>query len=246
MNFAQSSFIYFNYSLQDAIQRLHDFGYQGVEVWGGRPHAYRHDLDEQLAGLRALLDSLDMAVPNFIPAQFRYPSVLCSLNETVRSESVAYIEDAIRNAAALGSRHVSLCPGMTLAGEDLADGWAQLRKSFLELLAHTKGTDMVLLIEPAHRFESTLILTVADGLRMIEEIGSDRLGILLDTGHAAVNGEDLGAVVRSLQGVPFHVDEYLRLFYTGNFFQLLNPFGLLAGIVSVAMILTQEIGRAHV
>ncbi|WP_268603170.1 cytochrome d ubiquinol oxidase subunit II, partial [Escherichia coli] len=29
-----------------------------------------------------------------------------------------------------------------------------------------------------------------------------------------------------LQGVPFHVDEYLRLFYTGNFFQLLNPFGL--------------------
>lgn len=42
-----------------------------------------------------------------------------------------------------------------------------------------------------------------------------------------------------LQGVPFTVDEYLRLTYTGNFFQLLNPFGLLAGIVSVAMIITQ-------
>ncbi|RJT20563.1 cytochrome d ubiquinol oxidase subunit II [Buttiauxella izardii] len=42
-----------------------------------------------------------------------------------------------------------------------------------------------------------------------------------------------------LQGVPFHVDEYLRLYYTGNFFQLLNPFGLLAGIVSVSMILAQ-------
>ncbi|MGE9550787.1 cytochrome d ubiquinol oxidase subunit II [Erwinia amylovora] len=42
-----------------------------------------------------------------------------------------------------------------------------------------------------------------------------------------------------LQGVPFHADEYLRLFYTGNFFQLLNPFALLAGIVSLTMILTQ-------
>ena len=42
-----------------------------------------------------------------------------------------------------------------------------------------------------------------------------------------------------LQGVPFHADSYLRLFYTGNFFQLLNPFGLLAGVISVAMILTQ-------
>jgi len=42
-----------------------------------------------------------------------------------------------------------------------------------------------------------------------------------------------------LQGVPFHLDGDMRLFYTGNFFQLLNPFGLLAGVVSVAMILTQ-------
>ncbi|WP_252182221.1 cytochrome d ubiquinol oxidase subunit II, partial [Escherichia coli] len=42
-----------------------------------------------------------------------------------------------------------------------------------------------------------------------------------------------------LQGVPFNVDEYLRLYYTGNFFQLLNPFGLLAGVVSVGMIITQ-------
>ncbi|MTD40655.1 cytochrome d ubiquinol oxidase subunit II [Erwinia sp. CPCC 100877] len=42
-----------------------------------------------------------------------------------------------------------------------------------------------------------------------------------------------------LQGVPFNVDEYLRLTYTGNFFQLLNPFGLLAGVISVTMILTQ-------
>lgn len=57
-----------------------------------------------------------------------------------------------------------------------------------------------------------------------------------------------------LQGVPFHADEYLRLDYTGNFFQLLNPFGLLAGVISVAMILTQgatylqmrTVGELHV
>lgn len=42
-----------------------------------------------------------------------------------------------------------------------------------------------------------------------------------------------------LQGVPFHIDEYLRLFYAGNLLQLLNPFGLLAGIVSLTMLVTQ-------
>jgi cytochrome d ubiquinol oxidase subunit II len=39
-----------------------------------------------------------------------------------------------------------------------------------------------------------------------------------------------------LQGVPFHLDDSLRLFYTGSFWQLLNPFALLAGVVSSAMI----------
>lgn len=42
-----------------------------------------------------------------------------------------------------------------------------------------------------------------------------------------------------LQGVPFTIDQYLRIDYTGSFFQLLNPFGLLAGIISLTMFLAQ-------
>jgi cytochrome bd ubiquinol oxidase subunit II len=39
-----------------------------------------------------------------------------------------------------------------------------------------------------------------------------------------------------LLGVPFHFDGDLRVFYTGSFWSLLNPFALLAGIVSVSML----------
>lgn len=39
-----------------------------------------------------------------------------------------------------------------------------------------------------------------------------------------------------LQGVPFHFDDNLVSHYTGTFWQLLNPFALLAGVVSSAMI----------
>ncbi|PZP35635.1 MAG: cytochrome d ubiquinol oxidase subunit II [Roseateles depolymerans] len=42
-----------------------------------------------------------------------------------------------------------------------------------------------------------------------------------------------------LQGVPFHFDDYLVSTYTGTFWQLLNPFALLAGVVSSAMITMQ-------
>lgn len=42
-----------------------------------------------------------------------------------------------------------------------------------------------------------------------------------------------------LQGVPFHFNDFLVSRYTGSFWQLLNPFALLTGVVSSAMITLQ-------
>jgi cytochrome d ubiquinol oxidase subunit II len=57
----------------------------------------------------------------------------------------------------------------------------------------------------------------------------------------------LGAIVAALtfgvamgnvlQGVPFHYDTSLRVFYDGGFWALFNPFALLCGVISVLMIL---------
>ncbi|KPF86577.1 cytochrome d ubiquinol oxidase subunit 2 [alpha proteobacterium AAP38] len=46
------------------------------------------------------------------------------------------------------------------------------------------------------------------------------------------------AVGNVLQGVPFRLDGDLRAFYEGSFFGLLNPFALLCGLLSVAMLIT--------
>ncbi len=40
-----------------------------------------------------------------------------------------------------------------------------------------------------------------------------------------------------LQGAPFYFDDTMRSFYTGSFFQFLNPFALLCGLVCIAMLL---------
>jgi cytochrome d ubiquinol oxidase subunit II len=47
-----------------------------------------------------------------------------------------------------------------------------------------------------------------------------------------------------LQGVPFTFDNFLRLSYSGSFFGLFNPFALLCGIISVAMLVMH--GGAYV
>lgn len=47
------------------------------------------------------------------------------------------------------------------------------------------------------------------------------------------------AVGNVLLGAPFYFDDSMRIFYMGNFFQLLMPFALLCGLVSLGMIATQ-------
>jgi cytochrome d ubiquinol oxidase subunit II len=50
---------------------------------------------------------------------------------------------------------------------------------------------------------------------------------------ALVFGVAMGNV---LQGVPFRLSSDMQIFYDGGFFALLNPFAVLAGLVSVAMV----------
>ncbi|NKJ09460.1 cytochrome d ubiquinol oxidase subunit II [Rhizobium sp. SG741] len=44
------------------------------------------------------------------------------------------------------------------------------------------------------------------------------------------------AVGNVLQGVPFRFDDDMRIYYEGSFFALLNPYALLCGLLSVAML----------
>ena len=50
---------------------------------------------------------------------------------------------------------------------------------------------------------------------------------------ALISGVAVGNV---LLGVPYHFDDSMRVFYTGSFFGLLMPFALLAGLLSVSML----------
>lgn len=51
---------------------------------------------------------------------------------------------------------------------------------------------------------------------------------------ALVFGVAFGNVI---QGVPFHFDETMLVFYTGSFWALFNPFALLTGVISLSMLI---------
>lgn len=206
MKLSLSSFVYVNYPLSEAIRRTAAAGYDGIDIWGGRPHAYRTDLTaEEIADLRCTLEGEGLAVASFIPAQFRYPTSLCSPNDTIRRDSVAYICDSIKTAAALGAPIVSVCPGHTIYGQSLEDAMERLSASLCAIAEFAAGYGLRVAIEPADRYETDLVPTCSEALKLVNKLGYKNLGVLLDCGHAHVVGESATAAVSDLGDRLFHV-----------------------------------------
>jgi D-psicose/D-tagatose/L-ribulose 3-epimerase len=76
--------------------------------------------------------------------------------------------------------------------------------------ARTKG--VVLAIEVVNRFESNLLNTAAQGLRFVEAIGEDNVGVHLDTFHMHIEEADAAAAIRACGSALryFHVNENHR------------------------------------
>jgi protein FrlC len=201
-----STFIYVNYPLPEALRRIADIGYDAVDIWGGRPHAYRRDLSHSdIERLKRLLQQLHLSVASFIPAQFRYPTCLCSNNETIRRDSVAYIADSIQTAAALGAPVVSVCPGHSLHGQGKRDAWMRLSESLVTISDFATAYGTRIAIEPADRYETDLVGTTSDAMRLIRQLSLANLGIVFDVGHAHVMSEPIAEALQMMGDRLFHV-----------------------------------------
>ena len=208
MKLSISTKLYCNYTLEETIKRVAGLGYPGIEIWGGRPHAYYRDMDQQsISSVKDTIDKTDICISGFIPAQFGYPTCLCSPIDSIRKDSVQYIINAIDTSLALGCKKVSLCPGRTLYGQGYEKGMQQLTASLDELVDYSLKKEVLLLLEPAHMLESDLVLTIEEGARLIENRQYPNMGIALDTGHCHVNKESLvdSLYILLQKKIPLHI-----------------------------------------
>jgi len=198
VNISTTTSVFVNYALEEAIHHTAEAGYDGIDIWGGRPHVYRHDFGAQeLCRIRDLIAQAHLTVPSFMPAFFRYPHSLVSPNETVRQDSLQYMYECADNAAALGAQSLLVIPGRSLSNQSPHDAWSRLLDSVAEVCRYTAQYDLMLAVEPANVSVSDLLNTAADAMRLIEAVGDDRLGVALDTGHIHLSSESPAQAVEA-------------------------------------------------
>ena len=210
MKLGVATSVFVNYLLPDVIPCVAEAGYDGIDIWGGRPHAYRHDYaPADLERLRRLLDYYHLTVASFMPAFYRYPHSLSSPNETVRQDSLDYMRQCVESAVILGAGIVLLVPGCSLHGQDVQDARRRMMDSIDEICRYAARYDVRLGIEPANRVASDLVNTASDALSIINELGHPSLGVVMDTGHINLVQESAEEALKRLGGLllQFHVND---------------------------------------
>lgn len=204
MKFGASTFIWaspFSNKTLDMIDKAKDFGFDIIEICVEDPDTI------DTAAIRPRLENVGIAAT--VCGAFGPDRDLSADDEAVRENGITYVERCADIAADLGA-DIVVGPMYSAVGRtrmaEPAERVAQRRlaaDSIRRAADHAGKRGIRLAIEPLNRFETDLINTVDQALVLLDDIGRDNVGLLLDTFHMNIEEKDIPAALRRAKGRIF-------------------------------------------
>jgi len=182
------TWIFGDLALAEVAGGLSSLGYDGVELLGD-PERY----PPQEA--RRILADHGLEVFSLTPLDVD----LAHPDPRVRRQALDYYQRLLDYAAELGVGTVS-CHGKVGRVRPISSQ-SEEEKLFMEALSvlakKAEELGLRLALEALNRYESHLVNTCSQALRILEEVGLPALGVLLDTYHMNIEERDLPGAIRA-------------------------------------------------
>jgi sugar phosphate isomerase/epimerase len=191
----------FKGDLETNLAQIASLGYDGVELAIRDPKLIDLDL------LDGLVRKYGLSVPAIGTGQAWGEEGLSFTDPDpeVRSAAIERIKSHIPLAAHFGAVIIiGLIRGIVKPGIDHAQAMDWLVEALRECSAAAHPRSIRLALEPINRYETTLINNVVEGLDLIERVGADNFGLLLDTFHMNIEEADIEASIRACGERIFH------------------------------------------
>lgn len=185
--------------MEDIFRDAKRYGYDYIELWGGRPHAYAYDLKSgQIDSLLNLIDKYEVPIKVYTPEHNAYPYNYMVGDEHQRKESIEYLKTAIEMGKALGAEYTVISAGHAGYEATKREIWERFCISIRELVDYAQEKEHILLIEALTPFESNVCTTANDLLDIIECIDSPFLGAMCDIVPPYVQHESILSYFKKL------------------------------------------------
>jgi sugar phosphate isomerase/epimerase len=183
------------------LERIAALGYSGVELAIRDPRLL--DLDD----LERLTRACGLSVPAIGTGQAWGEEGLSFTDPDpqVRSAAIDRMKSHLPGAARFEAvLIIGLIRGLVRPGVDPARAMDWLVEALRECSAAARPHGVRLALEPINRYETTLINTTVQGLALIERVGADNFGLLLDTFHMNIEEPDILESIRRCGRRIFH------------------------------------------
>jgi sugar phosphate isomerase/epimerase len=187
--------------LEQNMGRLARMGYDGVELGIRDPQA----IDP--AALSAMLAQHGLSCPVISTGQAWIEEELSftSPDPKVRQAAVERISQHIALAAKMNTMvMLGLIRGKWVEGVSHEQAMAWLIEALRECAAVSGRAGVRLVIEPINRFEADFIHSARDGLALLERVGFDHVGLILDTFHMNIEEPSIEESIRLVGPRLFH------------------------------------------
>jgi 5-keto-L-gluconate epimerase len=183
------------------LARIASYGYDGVELAIRDPNLVDLDALENLVrhnglGVSAIGTGQAWGEEGL---SFTDPQL------EIRRAAIERIKSHFPVAARFGALIIiGLIRGSAKTGVDDRQAREWLVAALAECCASARSHGLRLALEPINRYETTLINDTTQGLALIERVGADNFGLLLDTFHMNIEEPDIAASIRACGGRIYH------------------------------------------
>ena len=191
----------FKGDLETNLAHIASFGYEGVEL------AIRDPKLVNLGQLEGLVRKYNLRVPAIGTGQAWGEEGLSFTDPdpTIRQAAIERIKSHIPVATYFGAIIiVGLIRGIVKPGVDPEQAMDWLVEALRECSEAAHPHVIRLALEPINRYETTLINNTAQGLALIERVGADNFGLLLDTFHMNIEEPVIEDSIRQCGKRIFH------------------------------------------
>lgn len=190
MKVALLSLLFRRYHLDKIFEVAAEAGYDGVEIWGGRPQAYPYDMDEaRCEQVLELKQKYHLEVPMYTPEVLGYPFNIATTDEKERVETIDYLKKALDVAKAIKAPRIQLATGHAGYGTSRRKNRENVMYVLSTLAEYADKLGIDIILEAVTLMESNVIIFLDDLVELIEDIGSPRIKGMLDTVTPTVHQE---------------------------------------------------------
>ena len=181
MKFSFLTYQFARYPLEYCFKMARQYGFEGIEVWGARPHAYAFDMDsEHIGKVLEWKERYGIEISMYTPEILAYPYNIVSADEKERKETLEYLKKSLETAHAIGTDKMQITIKHPGYGRSRREIWKLMTEGLKELSEKAEKENVDIILESLSPSEGNVITCVDDIYEVQEAVGNKRLCTMID------------------------------------------------------------------